>query len=172
VSTAIYTVLMLGTGLVMDMLLQVYYLVMAVYGYLQWRGGQQADGDLAIIRWRWPQHCVAVAGVLIATAVNAWVLQFVHIARSPWLDSFVTWGSVLTTWMVARRIIDNWTYWIVVDGVAAYLYFSRGLAMTALLFAAYVGMVIHGYFVWRQRERLQPMLRISESTPGAASESA
>jgi nicotinamide mononucleotide transporter len=154
-STAIYTVLMLSTGLVMDMLLQVYYLFMAGYGYLQWRSGTQQDGELLISSWGWRQHLLAITGVALATVINVWVLQYVDFARSPWLDSFVTWGSVLTTWMVARRILDNWLYWIVVDSVAAYLYFSRGLALTALLFVVYVGMVIYGYGVWRREQQWQ-----------------
>jgi nicotinamide mononucleotide transporter len=53
--------------------------------------------------------------------------------------------------MVTRRVIENWLYWIVVDGVAAYLYYSRGLHATALLSIAYVFMVIYGYFLWRRR---------------------
>lgn len=163
VSTGIYTVLMFKTGLVMDTLLQVYYLVMAVYGYQQWRRGVQPSGELAIVRWSARQHALAILAVAAATAVNAWALQFladfltgrnlqdVLTVRSPWLDSFVTWGSVLTTWMVARRVLENWLYWIVVDCVAAYLYYSRGLAATAGLFVLYVVMVVYGYFVWRKQ---------------------
>jgi nicotinamide mononucleotide transporter len=150
ISTAIYIVLMAHTGLVMDTLLQVYYLVMAVYGYIEWRRGISESGELAVVSWTWRQHLFAVAAVLVVTVINAWLLQYVYIARSPWLDSLVTWGSVLTTWMVARRVIENWLYWIVVDSIGAYLYYSRGLTATALLFIVYVGMVIHGYVVWRR----------------------
>ena len=59
----------------------------------------------------------------------------------------MTWGSVVTTWMVARRVIENWLYWIVVDGVAAWLYFSQGLLATTVLFVIYLGIVVRGYFV-------------------------
>lgn len=152
ISTAIYVVLMIETGLVMDTLLQLYYLVMAVYGFIEWRRGQAPTGELEIVSWTKHQHLLAIAAVLAATVVNAWLLKYVQIARSPWLDSFVTWGSVLTTWMVARRVIENWLYWIVVDTVAAYLYYSRGLSATAGLMLVYVGMVIHGYWIWRRRE--------------------
>lgn len=149
ISSAIYVVLMARAGLVMDTLLSVYYVAMAIYGYLQWRTGRAVAGELVPLNWTLRQHLLAIVAVLLATVCNAWLLQFVHFARSPWLDSFVTWGSVLCTWMVARRVIENWLYWIVVDGVAAYLYYSRGLAATAGLMLLYVGMVIHGYFVWR-----------------------
>ncbi len=152
ISTIIYTVLMARTGLVMDTLLQVYYLVMAVYGYLEWTRGRQPSGELQVVRWIWQQHVLAIGAVVFATVINAWVLQFIAMARSPWLDSFVTWGSVLCTWMVARRVLENWLYWIVVDGVAAYLYYSRGLVATAGLMLVYVGMVIYGYFIWRRQQ--------------------
>ena len=150
-SSAIYIVLMADSGLVMNTLLQIYYLVMAGYGYWQWRRGVTTSGELLIVSWTARHHALAITAVLLITAVNAWLLPLLMAqARSPWLDAFVTWGSVLTTWMVARRVIENWLYWIVIDSVAAYLYYTRGLAATAVLFIVYVGMVIHGYLVWRR----------------------
>lgn len=152
ISSAIYVVVMWRAHLVMDTWLNVFYVIMAVYGYLQWRRGQTDEGQLLIVSWTWRQHLLALGAVLVASAINTWILQqHVASARSPWLDSLVTWGSVLTTFMVARRVIENWLYWIVVDGVAAYLYYTRGLNATALLFVAYVFMVIYGYFAWRRR---------------------
>jgi nicotinamide mononucleotide transporter len=152
VSSVCYTVVMWRAGLVMDTLLSVFYVGMAVYGYWQWRSGQTSDGELQIVSWSWRQHVLAITAVLLVSAINVWILQnHVTTARSPWLDSLVTWGSVLTTFMVARRVIENWLYWIVIDGVAAYLYYTRDLNVTALLFVAYVLMVIYGYVVWRKR---------------------
>lgn len=152
ISSVCYVVVMWRAHLVMDTWLSVFYVVMAVYGYWQWRRGQSGSGDLLIVSWRWRQHVLAVVLVLLASSINAWLLiEHVEHARSPWLDSFVTWGSVLTTFMVTRRVIENWLYWIVVDGVAAYLYYSRGLSATALLFVAYVLMVIYGYWAWRRK---------------------
>ncbi len=57
--------------------------------------------------------------------------------------------------MVARRVLENWLYWIVVDGLAAYLYFSQGLLVTTLLFIVYLGIVVRGYFVWLREHREQ-----------------
>ena len=170
ISTVIYIVVMARSGLVMDTLLQVYYLVMAVYGYVEWKKGTTDAGEVSVVTWRYTQHLLAVAIVLALTAINAYALRYVasalsalslklnlgyvQIVRSPWLDSLVTWGSVLTTWMVARRVLENWLYWIVVDGIAAGLYYSRGLKATAVLFVIYVIMVIYGYFQWRNRHEL------------------
>jgi nicotinamide mononucleotide transporter len=157
ISSVCYTVVMWRAGLVMDTLLSVFYVVMAIYGYWQWRQGQASDGELTVVSWSWRTHVVAIAGVVLISAINVWILKtHVSAARSPWLDSLVTWGSVLTTFMVTRRVIENWLYWIVVDGVAAYLYYTRGLHATALLFVVYVLMVIYGYLDWRKRGKEEP----------------
>ena len=84
-----------------------------------------------------------------------------HERRSSYVDSFVTWGSVVTTWMVARRVIENWLYWLVVDAVAAWLYFTQGLLATTLLFGIYLGIVVRGYFVWRREQEQQRLAGVA-----------
>lgn len=152
ISSAIYVALMFEAGLIMETWLNIFYVIMAVYGYFEWKRGTQ-DKEMATVTWTWRQHTMGLAAVLAATVVNAiYLQQHVQVARSPWWDSFITWGSVLTTFMVARRVIDNWLYWIVIDSIAAVLYYSRGLVATAGLFVLYVIMVIHGYWVWRREQ--------------------
>jgi len=154
-SVSIYLWLFARAGLYMQSLLHVFYLGMAVYGFIDWRKGRSSEGQVLIVSWTLKQHALAVGFVAVATLVNGWVLAANTQAVAPYLDSFVTWGSVVTTIMVARRVIENWLYWIVVDALAAYLYFSQGLLVTALLFIIYLGIVIRGYFTWRQEQREQ-----------------
>jgi nicotinamide mononucleotide transporter len=161
-STAIYLVLFARAALYMQSLLQVFYLAMAVYGFMDWRKGRTESGDVLIRSWTSKEHVAAAVLVVVATAVSGLLLARTTDAAAPYLDSFITWGSVVTTWMVARRVIENWLYWIVVDGIAIYLYVEQGMLATALLFVIYLGVVVHGYFVWR-RERLQ-----QQTAPGVA----
>lgn len=154
-STAIYLALFAKAALYMQSLLQVFYLVMAVYGFIDWRRGRTESGEVRIESWTVNQHVAVAVLVMMATAINGWALARWTDSPAPYLDSFVTWGSVVTTWMVARRIIENWLYWIVVDGVAAWLYFSQGLLATTVLFVIYLGIVVRGYFVWRREQALQ-----------------
>ena len=147
-------------ALYMQSLLQVFYLVMAVYGFIDWRKGRTADGEVVIRSWTLKQHAMVAVLVIIASVVNGWLLAHNTDAAAPYIDSFVTWGSVVTTWMVARRMIENWLYWIVVDAVAAWLYFTQGLLATTLLFMIYLGIVVRGYFVWRREQAQQ---RLAES---------
>lgn len=161
VSTSIYLVLFARAALYMQSLLQVFYLAMAVYGFMDWRKGRTAAGEVVIRSWTPAWHAMVAVAVIAVSVVNGWLLAHYTDAAAPYVDSFVTWGSVVTTWMVARRVIENWLYWIVVDGVAAWLYFSQGLLATTLLFGIYIGIVIHGYFVWRREQTQQRLAGVA-----------
>ncbi len=148
VSTWIFLVLYWRVDLLMQSALQVYYLVMAVYGWRQWQRGSAGHAQLAISRWYARQHLAALAAVLLASAASGALLQHYTDAALPYLDSFTTWGSILTTWMVARKILENWLYWLVIDSVSIYLYLDRALYLTAGLFALYLVIVLFGYRRW------------------------
>jgi nicotinamide mononucleotide transporter len=147
-STGIFLVLFWNVSLLMESALQVYYLAMAVYGWWQWQRGGAGHTELKISRWDNRQHLVAVAAVLLVSAASGALLQQYTGAALPYLDSFTTWGSVLTTWMVARKILENWLYWLVIDSVSIYLYLDRALYLTAGLFAIYLVIVLFGYRKW------------------------
>jgi nicotinamide mononucleotide transporter len=152
VSTAIFLYLFWQVDLLMESALQVYYLVMAVYGWWKWQGGgSDIEGQaksLPISTWSARKHGLAIGGVLLVSIVSAVLLNQYTQAALPLLDSFTTWGSILTTWMVTRKILENWLYWLVIDSVSIYLYLDRGLYLTALLFLAYLVIVIFGYRKW------------------------
>ena len=148
-STAIYLGIFLRAGLYMESALQLFYIAMAGYGWYCWRYGGTARGALPVTTWPWRAHLVAVIGVLAASAVSGWLLGRYTAAQLPYLDSFTTWASVLTTWMVARKLLENWIYWFVIDSVSIYLYLSRSLQLTALLFVVYLVIIVFGYVRWR-----------------------
>jgi len=148
ISTAIFLVLFWDVGLLMESALQVYYLAMAVYGWWEWQQGSEDESGLAISSWSARQHLIALLAVLFVSGVSGLLLEQFTGAALPYLDSFTTWGSVLTTWMVARKILENWLYWLVIDSVSIYLYLDRELYLTAALFAVYLVIVLFGYRKW------------------------
>ncbi len=160
ISTSIFLYLFWDVNLIMESALQVYYLMMAVYGWWHWRAGKpngaEKAEELAITTWSPRTHLVAIAGVLVASLISAELLKYYTQAALPLLDSFTTWGSILTTWMVTRKILENWLYWLVIDSVSIYLYLDRGLYLTALLFMAYIVIVIIGYRKWLLHYRQTP----------------
>ena len=153
-SAAIYLVLFARGGLPMQAALQAFYIAMAAYGWYAWRddsrNGQQLQVSTRPARW----HVVALAAVIALSAVNAWVLPGAGTPVLAYTDAFVAWGSVLATWMVARKVLENWLYWILFDLFAAALYFAQGFHATAGLFLLYVVLAVRGYFAWRADARL------------------
>nr|WP_143186920.1 nicotinamide riboside transporter PnuC [Microbulbifer donghaiensis] len=164
-STLIYLFLFWDVSLLMESALQVFYLVMAVYGWWQWRHHGDAQQDLKIHRWPLRTHLLVATGVGALTVAFGYLLQTNTNAALPYLDSFTTWGAVITTYMVTRKVLENWIYWIVVDGVSIYLYLDRGLYLTALLFALYVIIVIVGFFQWLAIYRSELLPGDAETVP-------
>lgn len=153
ISTAIYTVLFWDVSLLMESALNVYYMAMAVYGYYQWtRGGSNGGGKphaLAIQLMSWRQHVLVITLITVLTLTSGYLLGAHSSAVWPYVDSFTTWASVVTTYLVTRKYLQNWLYWIVIDAVSVPLYIDRGLNLTALLFVAYIIIATFGYLGWR-----------------------
>jgi nicotinamide mononucleotide transporter len=149
-STAIYTVLMYQAGLYMESALQLFYIAMAVYGWYSWCQGEGPDHKLAVSSWPLKRHLVPLILILLFTLASGFVLSRYSDAAMPYIDSFTTWGAIVTTWMVAKKIIQNWHYWFIIDSVSVYLYVSRGLWLTALLFVLYLVLIVVGYRQWRK----------------------
>ena len=156
-SAAIYTVLFWDVSLLMESALNVYYMAMAVYGWHQWtRGGTNGDDRphaLAVRSMSANQHVMVIAAIAGLTIVSGYLLSEHSTAAWPYVDSFTTWASVITTFLVARKLLQNWLYWIVIDTVSVPLYIDRGLNLTALLFVAYLVIAMVGYFKWRDHLR-------------------
>jgi len=155
VGTSIYLVLMYQARLYMESVLQIFYLFMAVYGWYRWRHGPGPDNELPVTTWTPMQHVQAFATILALTFVSGTLFDRYTDAALPYLDSFTTWGAVVTTWMVARKILENWLYWFVIDSVSIYLYVNRELYLTAMLFALYLVLIVFGYLAWRKDVRPQ-----------------
>ncbi len=152
-STAIFLWVFWDVSLYMESALQVFYLIMAVYGWHQWRGGNQTADRLMISTWSLRMHVITIASIVALSALSGWLLQTYTDARLPFMDSLTTWGAIVTTYMVAKKVLENWIYWFFIDGLSIYLYLDRELFFTAVLFAAYVIIVIFGFFAWQRRLR-------------------
>ncbi len=134
--------------------LQVFYVAMSVYGWLNWTRAS-SEGDLPVGTWPWQWHlCAAVILVLLSYLSAHWLAERTR-AEWPLLDSLTTWFSLLATWLAARAKIENWIYWIVIDGVLVYLFYMQGLVLIALQFLVLVGIAAAGFVSWRRRASTQ-----------------
>lgn len=148
-STAIYTVLFWQVSLLMESVLNIYYMAMALYGYWLWtQGGNQQQG-LNVTTWPLATHIKLIAvTALVSVCVGHGMATYTQ-AAFPYLDAATTCFAVMTTYLVAKKVLENWLYWVVIDIVSIYLYINKGLMLTSLLFVLYVGMAVVGYFLWR-----------------------
>jgi len=153
VSTLLYLYIMYEARLYMESALQLFYLAMAGYGWQQWRHGGEGGAELPVSSWPLKLHGLAIGVVLAMVYVSGELLTRYSDAALPFLDSLTTWGAVVATFMVTRKILENWIYWFVIDAVSIGLYLNRELYFTAVLFAVYLVMIVFGYRSWRASMR-------------------
>ena len=148
ISTLIYIIIYWDVSLYMESLLNFYYLLMAIYGWINWNKKSQIDKNY-VISWSYQNHIVVILLILILTVISGFSLQKTD-AEYPYLDSFTTWASVITTFMVAQKILSNWIFWIIINSVAIFLNFDRELYLTVILLMTYQVMSVYGYYQWRK----------------------
>ena len=121
-STAIYTVLFWDVSLLMESALNVYYMAMAVYGWYQWTHGGHNGNDephqLGVQSMSGRQHVLVITATAILVLISGYLLSEHSSAVWPYVDSFTTWASVITTYLVTQKYLQNWLYWIVIDAVS------------------------------------------------------
>ena len=157
-SSVLTIVVMFGARLYSEAALNVFYAAIAVYGWYQWRYGGRRSGEseLPISVWPLKNHMLAIGGSVALSAALGWLMSRHTDAAYPYLDAFVTVSSIVTTYMVARKLLENWLYWLVVDSLSMYLYCQRGLNLYVGLFGIYLVLVVIGLVRWHRDWRAQP----------------
>lgn len=148
-STAIYVWVFFDVQLYMEAVLNIFYFAMAVYGWLSWRR-DDSGAELRVSTWPASWHFGALAVIATLVAVNGYLLSTYTNAAFPYVDSATTWGAIWATFLVARKVLENWWYWLVIDAASVIIYWQRDLELSALLFAAYLVMIPIGYVSWRR----------------------
>ena len=137
-----------------EVYLQVYYIGMALYGFYSWKYGGTGQQEKEIEIWSYYKHAILIFNGFLLTFILGYFLKNYTQAASTYIDSFTTVFAILATYMTARRILENWIYWIIIDAISIYLYFDRGGILFALLFLAYTIIAIYGFINWRKKYRL------------------
>jgi nicotinamide mononucleotide transporter len=153
ISSAIMIWLSAHRALPMQAWLNVYYVVVSVYGYWRWTDAQVPRPAVSLLPLRW--HVAGVVAVVLVSMLTAQYLVRETQAAWPYLDSLTTWGSLFTTWLVARVKLENWAYWFVIDAVEAFLFFEQKLYLVGLMTMATLVVIIVGHRswwrIWRQQ---------------------
>ena len=150
-SSILYMYIMYTAGLMMESFLQIFYICMAIYGWYIWSSKINVEQELKIRSWKMQYHLYTITTVTLLAIITGLLLEKYTQAALPFLDAFTTWGAIITTYMVAKKIIENWIYWFVIDSISIYLFMSRELYLTSLLFFIYLIIIIFGYRSWMKK---------------------
>lgn len=153
VSSAIYTYICFTFQLYIESGLQFFYLAMGVIGLLLWKKSNDTGG--LITTWKLSQHIINISVSGIGTIVLGYVFSQYTDQATPYIDAFTTCYSLAATYMVTKRVLENWIYWIIIDSVSIYLYAGRDLYLTSVLFIIFTVLAIIGYISWLNKYNVQ-----------------
>ena len=149
--SALYVVVFFQSRFYADMSLQFYYLGVSVFGWISWKAGKLENRkELPVKRTTPLSGAIILIIALVLYFLYYFILSEYTDSPLPKADSFTTALSIVATWMLARKMIEHWWLWIIVDSVSAGLYFYRALYPTAILFVIYTIMAIIGYLQWKK----------------------
>ena len=148
VSVAVF----LDQRLYADVLLSGYYVLMNAYGWYYWSHGGSRSASDELPPTFTPGRTLAWLGVVVAAGI-ALMGSFFDTqteADLPYWDSATTVMSFAAMWMTARKYLENWVVWLVVDVIATVMYAVKGIELYTLLYAIYLGMAVMGWRAWRR----------------------
>ncbi len=148
VASGLFVVVFLDAGLIFQPWLQVFYMAMAVYGFLKWRSGARNPARLGY--WGWRNNLIAVVALAAGSIALAMLLQPRSDSSLLFLDVITALGAPLATFLQARKYLDNWLWWIVLDSIYVALFMERSLYFTAGLSFLYLLLGWVGYRAWRR----------------------
>ena len=153
ISSGIYIYLCFLGQLFIEAYLQFFYFAMAIFGWIIWKKPEINSQNL--IRWSYKTHLINIAFSSIIALILGYIFDHYTLQANAYLDAFITSFSLVATYMVAKKIVDNWLYWIVIDFASIFLYSSRGLYLTAVLYLTFTLFAAYAYFSWLKKFKLQ-----------------
>ncbi len=149
ISSFLYIYIFRQSGLKAYMMLYVYYVGISIYGWFSWNK-QPKSKPVLISRLNTRMWIVAASVSMVLYLIIVAILKIYDNSDIPWADGLLTSLSIVATWLLVRKIIDNWLIWIAVDLFSALVSVYKGLIFTAILFTVYILLAIKGYYEWKK----------------------
>ena len=151
-STLIYSILFFDASLLMDSALNIFYLIMAIYGWYSWKYGNVRieDEELNITSYGFFKNLKITVILIIISLILGYFMANYTSADFAYLDTFTTVFAVFATYMLTKKVLENWLYWVVIDTSSIYIYIHKGFYLTAILFLIYTLLAIIAYRQWKK----------------------
>ena len=152
ITSALYVYVFFKAKIYADMSINIYYVVISIYGWFHWvRGKHGGQDELPVTRIN-RQQIVYLSLITFALFIFiAFVLDKFTDSDIAILDAITTSASITATWMLARKILEHWLIWIFVDALSIGLYVHKDLYPTVILFVFYTSLALLGYIEWKKK---------------------
>lgn len=152
VSSLLYFGVFWRSRLYGDAGLQIFFALVALWGWLQWLRGRRADGSALQVTALSPRGRMAalIAQLLLWPAMGLFLVHYTD-TDVPWWDGFTTALSIVGQYLLGRKFVENWPVWIVVNVVSVALYAYKGLWLTVVLYLVFIALSVVGWRAWRAR---------------------
>lgn len=158
INTAIYVYLLWKWNLLGDMLINAYYVIMSIYGWVLWTQKDAQQNQLPIARMQ-PKDYIYSAILFAASAIFVVLVYLIFGKFTHWtsyVDTFVTGLFFVGMWLMARRKIENWLFWIAGDLISIPLYFAKGYTFTSIQYLIFTIIATYGYSAWKNNLNSRP----------------
>lgn len=158
INTAIYVYLLWKWNLLGDMLINAYYVIMSIYGWVLWTQKDAQQNQLPISRMQ-PKDYIYSAILFAAAAIFVVLVYLIFGKFTHWtsyVDTFVTGLFFVGMWLMARRKIENWLFWIAGDLISIPLYFAKGYTFTSIQYLIFTIIAAYGYSAWKNNLNNSP----------------
>ena len=156
-SALFYIIIYFNAKFYADMGLQVYYFFISIYGWISWSSANSSssqDENRGVRNTSKKQWLILTIVALAAWLILFWILTRFTDSEIPGWDALTTAASIVATWMLAKKLIEHWLLWIIIDLISMALYIYKGLFPTSALFAVYTIMAFVGYISWRKNLKI------------------
>jgi nicotinamide mononucleotide transporter len=155
VMVTLYAWIFYQARLYSDVLLQLIYIVLQFYGWAQWLRGGPRESPLPVTRLTGSSLAIWLAVGGVGTALLGGLMARLTNAALPYWDAAITVLSLIAQYLLARKVLENWLFWITVDVLAIGVYAVKELYLTAVLYAVFLVLATWGWIAWRQCQAAQ-----------------
>ena len=158
IQVTLYIFIFYDVKLYSDQILQVIYVGLQLYGWHHWLHGGKNRDELLLSRLESRHLALWVAAAFAGTGVWGWVMATYTDASVPYWDAFTTVASLIAQWLMIKKKVESWYFWIVVDIVAIGVYAYKSLLLTSGLYLVFLMMATAGLVAWRKDFTVQSEL--------------
>jgi len=139
--------------LYIESILQFFYVMMAIIGWINWKNSKTKK--IFVQKWTLNNHLINIILSGIFSIIIGYIFENYTNQENPYIDSFTTCYSLSATYMVTKKILGNWIYWIIIDLISIYLYATRGYHLTALQYIIFTFLALFGFIAWKNQYQKQ-----------------